>query len=253
MAYFLPIWFQAIRGASAVQSGIDILPFMIGIIVCILTGGWATTKIGYYTPFMFAPITLGVAGAALIYTFDIDTSTSKLIGYQILFGVGVGLGIQQAIVAIQAGTKNIDIPSGIALLCFSENFGGAVFVSVAQNLWANRLASKLQSIAGIDPDQVVNTGATELTSLTEDPETLKAIRIAYNDALSQPFLVALILLCIAAIGTVGVDWISIKQNDEKAGDTENTEGVGKAGGAEKTLEAGEANEHDHTQEMEKKE
>jgi MFS family permease len=228
MAYFIPIWFQAIRGASAVHSGIDLLPFMISIIGSILTGGWATSKVNYYTPFMFAPITLGVAGAALIYTWNVDTSTGRLIGHQILYGAGVGLGIQQAIVAVQAGAKNVDIPSGIALLCFSENFGGAVFVSVAQNLWANRLSSKLESIAGIDPAQVVKTGATDITSLTQDPNTLRAIRIAYNDALSQAFLVALILLCIAAIGTVGVDWKRITPKEEKPEDVEKTPDAEKA-------------------------
>lgn len=225
MAYFIPIWFQAIRGASAVRSGIDLLPFMIAIIGSIMSGGYLCSKVGYYNPFMFAPITLGAAGAGLIYTWDVDTSTSRLIGYQILYGVGVGLGIQQAIVAVQAGSKNVDIPSGIALLCFSENFGGALFVSVAQNLWANRLASKLQDIAGVDPAQVVKTGATEITSLTQDQETLAAIRAAYNDALSQPFLVALILLCIATIGTVGVDWKSTKPPPPSESKTEEIGGT----------------------------
>jgi len=182
---------------------------------------------------MFAPITLGAAGAGLIYTWDIDTPTSKLIGYQILYGIGVGLGIQQAIVAVQAGSKDVDIPSSIALLCFSENFGGAVFVSVAQNLWANKLALKLQNIAGIDPVQVVNTGATEITTLTQDRDTLEAIRVAYKDALSQPFLVALILLCIATVGTLGVDWKSIKARDGKSKDAEKTQDAEKAKDAEK--------------------
>jgi len=172
---------------------------------------------------MFAPITLGAVGAGLIYTWDVDTPMSKLVGYQILYGTGVGLGIQQAIVAVQAGSKNVDIPSGIALLCFAENFGGAVFVSVAQNLWANNLALKLQNIAGIDPSRVFNTGATEITTLTQDPDTLEAIKVAYNDALSQPFLVALILLCIATIGTLGVDWKNIKQKEEKSKDSAKTQ------------------------------
>lgn len=228
MAYFIPIWFQAIRGASAVSSGIDLLPFMISIILSIMSGGYLVSTIGWYNPFMFAPITLGAVGAGLIYTWDVDTPTSRLIGHQILFGVGVGLGIQQAIVAVQAGSKDVDIPSGIALLCFAENFGGAVFVSVAQNLWANKLAQKLQNIANIDPARVVKTGATEITSLTEDPDTLRSIRVVYNDALSQPFLVALILLCIATIGTVGVDWKYIKEKEKNKTDAEATAEAEKA-------------------------
>ena len=217
-AYFIPIWFQAIRGASAVRSGIDFLPFMISIILGIMVGGALVSKIGWYNPFMFAPITIGAVGAGLIYTWDIDTPTSRLVGYQILYGVGTGLGMQQAIVAVQAGSRNIDIPSGIALLCFAENFSGAVFVSVAQNLWANQLAKQLQNIAGIDPARVVKIGATEITSLTKDAGTLREIRVAYNDALRQAFLLSLIMLCIATIGTLGVDWKYIKEKPETKGD-----------------------------------
>lgn len=234
MAYFIPIWFQAIRGVSPVRSGIDLLPLTISLILSIMSGGWACSKIGYYNPFMFAPITLGAAGAGLIYTWDIDTPTSRLIGYQILFGVGVGLGIQQGIVAVQAASKDVDIPSGIALLCFSENFGGAVFVSVAQNLWANKLASGLKDIAGIDPAKVVHTGATKITNLTQDPDTLSAIRIAYRNSLTRPFLVALILLCVATIGTLGVDWKSTKPKDSKGEDAEKVRDDGKLEDAEKT-------------------
>ncbi|EHK96068.1 putative Azole resistance protein 1 [Glarea lozoyensis 74030] len=145
--------------------------FYINLIIgSIMLGGWACSKIGYYHIFMFAPITLGAAGAALIYT---------------------------------------------------ENFGGAVFVSVAQNLWANKLAQKLGHITGIDAAEVVKTGAIKITALTQDPETLKVIRAAYKDALRQAFLVALILLGIAMIGTLGVDWKNIKAKDEN-GDKKDT-------------------------------
>lgn len=220
MAYFIPIWFQAIRGASAVRSGIDILPFMVSLILSIMSGGFLVSKTDWYNPFMFTPITLGAAGAGLIYTWDVDTSMSRLIGYQILFGVGVGLGIQQAIVAVQACSKDVDIPSGIALLCFAENFGGALFVSVAQNLWANELAMKLRDVVQIDPARIAKTGATLINTLSDDPDTLRSIRVAYNDALSQAFLCALILLCIAAIGTFGVDWKNIKAKPKNKEDFE---------------------------------
>jgi MFS family permease len=232
IAYFVPIWFQAIRGASAVRSGIDLLPFMISDILGIISAGYLVNRFGWYNPFMYASIILGAVGAGLIYTWDVDTPTSRLIGYQILFGVGVGLGQQQAFMAVQASSKNVDIASGIALICFSENFGGAVFVSVAQNLWANKLAQKLQNIANIDSASVVKTGATQITSLTQDPDTLRAIRAAYNDSLSQPFLVALILLCIATIGAIGVDWTNVKAKEENKADAEQVSEVGASADAE---------------------
>jgi MFS family permease len=210
MAYYVPLWFQAVHGVSAVHSGINLLPLMVTIVLFIIIGGIGTTTLGYYNPFMFAPVTLGAAGAGLIYTWNVDTPASKWVGYQILFGVGVGLGIQQPMVAVQAALNSVDVPTGTALIVFAENFGGSIFVSAAQNIFTNKLASRVQHISGISPMQIVNTGATDLTSLTQDSAALGSIKIAYNDALSQAFLLAVILLCIAVLGAAGVQWKSIK-------------------------------------------
>lgn len=92
---YLPIWFQAIKGKSAVDSGIAILPMVIALVIGSIFAGQMVSKIGYYTPFMIASAVLMPIGAGLITTFHVDTPKSHWIGYQVLFGFGLGLGMQQ--------------------------------------------------------------------------------------------------------------------------------------------------------------
>lgn len=47
--YYIPVWFQAIKGVSAVHSGIDNLPSILSTVILSLVGGGLVTALGYYT------------------------------------------------------------------------------------------------------------------------------------------------------------------------------------------------------------
>lgn len=91
--YFLPIWFQAIKGSSATKSGIMSLPLILGLVIISIIGGGLITTLGYYTPFIIASAVLMSIGAGLLTTLETDSGHAKWIGYQALFGFGVGFGM----------------------------------------------------------------------------------------------------------------------------------------------------------------
>ncbi|CAE7002659.1 hypothetical protein PTNB73_10299 [Pyrenophora teres f. teres] len=82
---YLPIWFQAIKGTSAVRSGIYNLPLIMSQTIASIIAGGMVTKFGYYNPFMYLGSALTAIGTGLLTTFEMDTHTGKWIGYQILF------------------------------------------------------------------------------------------------------------------------------------------------------------------------
>lgn len=94
--YFLPIWFQAIKDVSAYQSGVDTLPLILALILASVTAGGPVQRIGYYTPFMIANSCIMSIGAGRITTFAPATGHQNWIGYQAIYGFGLGLGMQQA-------------------------------------------------------------------------------------------------------------------------------------------------------------
>ena len=213
MIYWLPIWFQAIKGTSATESGIRCLPMVLSLVLFSLLAGVAVTVLGYYTPFMIASSVFMSIGAGLMSTFKVDSSPAHWIGYQIIYGIGMGLGMQQGLIAAQTVLPLKDVPTGTSVLIFMQTFGGALCISVAQNVFDNRLLSNLlQEVPTLDPAVVINTGATELSRVVtaQFPSQLPGVLSAYNDALDQTYYVSLALACLTIFGALGVEWKSVK-------------------------------------------
>ena len=118
--------------------------------------------------------------------------------------------MQQAVITIQAVLPLRDVPVGTALATFFQIFGGALFVSAAQNVFNNRLISELPKFTtGVNPDLIVHIGATELKTVVP-PSQVAGTLLAYNKSLTQTWYIAVAMVCISAIPTIFVEWKSVK-------------------------------------------
>jgi Na+/melibiose symporter-like transporter len=90
-AYFLPEWFQVVKGANPERSGIMLLPVTISQIVAAYISGGLVTKLGFPNPFMLIGTCLQAIGTGLITTLHTDASHRYWIGYQVIIGLGTGL------------------------------------------------------------------------------------------------------------------------------------------------------------------
>ena len=219
MVYYIPIWFQAIKDVSAIKSGIDILPLILSLVFSSISAGILVTKIGYYTPFMIASSAIMSIGVGLITTWTPNTMHPQWIGYQILFGFGLGMGMQQASLAAQAVLSRKDARIGISLVMFCQQLGGAVFVSVGESVFTNQLVKGLRNVSGVSPAVVVKTGATDIRHVV-DPFNLHGVLVAYNGALTKTFTVATAMACLSIIGGLCIEWKNIKPPKKQAGEVE---------------------------------
>ncbi|KAL6230016.1 hypothetical protein BDW75DRAFT_234750 [Aspergillus navahoensis] len=204
MLYYIPIWFQAIKGASAIRSGVMNLPMVLAYVTFSLSGGFLTSKLGYYMPFAYLTVIFMSIGSGLLATFTVASGSPEWIGYQFLFGAGVGLGLQTAFAAPQCALPIEDIAIGTAIVMFLENLSAAVFVSVGQNVFSNQLKTNVEIYApSVDTALLIDGGATE------------AVLVAYNKALTQTFYVGVGLSCIGIFGVVFMQWINVKKGGNK--------------------------------------
>jgi hypothetical protein len=212
MMYYLPIWFQAIKGVTATRSGIMNLPMVLAVVVMSILAGGAVTAIGYYTPFMLISAILIPIGAGLLSTFEVNTGSPEWIGYQFLFGTGIGLGMQQALIAVQTVLPDDDVPIGTAIMMFFQTLGGALFISVGQNVFTNQLLKHLKVVVpGLTPEFVLQVGATELKDPNNIPSVfLDGVIIAYNLALTETFYVSVATGAMSLVGAAFVEWKSMK-------------------------------------------
>ncbi|KAK4691138.1 hypothetical protein P7C71_g5799, partial [Lecanoromycetidae sp. Uapishka_2] len=223
--YYVPIWFQAIKNVSAIESSINSLPLIIGLVISSVLAGVLVQRLGYYVPFMLASGTIMSVGAGLITTFAPDTGHPKWIGFQAIYGFGLGLGQQQALLAVQTVLTRDDTPTGVSLVMFTQQLGGSLFVSIGQSIFSNELVDGLKNVAGIEPSIVVKTGATELRNIV-DGSNIDAVVSAYNGALDKVFTAALALSCLSLVGATSMEWKNIKPQSGLKGEPESPSGPG---------------------------
>ena len=210
LVYFMPTWFQAIKGTSALLSGIDTIPMVLALVVGSIAAGVGVGRLGYYTPFAIASAVLMPIGAGLITTWKVDTGKGMWIGYQVLLGVGVGVGMQQGGMAAQTVLSRKDVPIGVSLMFFMQQLGGAIFVSVGQNVFESKLVSGLVALLPeLSPQVIINTGATDLRKLVATQD-LPAVLEVYNSALRQVFVLGTAMACLSAFGAFALEWKSVK-------------------------------------------
>ncbi|KAI1404519.1 putative MFS aflatoxin efflux pump [Hypoxylon fuscum] len=212
--YFLPIWFQAIKGVSAVDSGIRLLPITLSMVVASISNGIFVSRVGYYTPTMLVGTCIMSVGAGLLTTLQLDTGTGKWIGYQILYGFGMGMCFQAPNLAAQTVLPTKDVTVGTSLVFFSQLLAGSIFLSVGQNVLDTQLLNRLSGLPGFLPSMIEDNGATTLSS-SLPPELLGPILVAYNEALRQVFILGLCLSCLTMLGSAAMEWRSVKQNKPK--------------------------------------
>lgn len=137
----------------------------------------------------------------------------------ILMGIGIGAGAQQPLMAAQTVFKGADIALSTSVLIFTQSLSGTVFVSVAQNIFQTQVIKQLHEIVpSVDPEVVLHTGASDLHAAMKAryPDELDGILKAYNNALQQVFLIAVILSCLTVFGVVGMEWINLKKAKKEA-------------------------------------
>lgn len=226
LMYYLPIFFQSIRGSSAIQSGIELLPMLLGLVVSSFAVGALVTWLGYYTPFLIGSTALFAVGAGLITTYDADIPTSTWIGFQILAGAGLGAGFQVPQAAVQTVLAQEDIPVGSSALIFFQNLGGSIFISVGQSVFQNSLSTALKQLApAVNPSVVFSAGATGLEQALKavgQGSAYQAVLDAYNRGLQDTFRVSLGLGLGALAATLFVEWRNVKHGvggDKKGNDS----------------------------------
>ncbi|KAK6223368.1 hypothetical protein LQW54_000485 [Pestalotiopsis sp. IQ-011] len=213
MTYFLPLWFQLVLNATSTQSGLRLLPVLIGVIVSVLLSGALVSGLGYYTPFMIIGSILMSVGIGMMSTIGPDTSNTLLLIFPAIFGAGVGIGFQQPLIGAQAVLSKEDIPTGTSIIVFGQTIGAAIVLSAGESVFQNQLKNNIESYLGIvvaDAHSLMTEGTAQLEA-TLTPAQLPVLRDAVSKSLTQTFYVALAMAGLSMLGSLAMEWKSVKK------------------------------------------
>ena len=90
-ADYLPVYFQAVKDASPIGSGVDLFGVSQTTMPFGVISGISIAKSGRYRPQLWFAWVMCVVGSALLSSLNVDSSRSQYIGYQIFMGIGMGI------------------------------------------------------------------------------------------------------------------------------------------------------------------
>jgi hypothetical protein len=163
---------------------------------------------------MIACSALLSVGAGLLTTWDASTGLAKLIIYFAIVGFGAGIGLSVPQLSVQTALAKGEVSLGIAVVLFARNFGPALFMSIAQATFANRLPRNLHQLAPqTNFTRIDNLGVNEIKNSFEG-KNREAVILGLSESITQVWYLALGLACFSVVGALLTEWHSVKKEDQ---------------------------------------
>ncbi|MBA2488606.1 MAG: MFS transporter [Chloroflexi bacterium] len=148
---FLPRWFQTVGGASATESGYNLLPLLAGLIFSAIASGQIVARVGRYKLLLLGSLVLLGVGLFLFTNLRADTSRPILWLWMVLVGLGIGPSFAVFTLIVQNAVSPDRIGVATSSLTFFQQIGGTVGLTIAGTIFADRLTDEI-------PTQLVAAG-----------------------------------------------------------------------------------------------
>jgi EmrB/QacA subfamily drug resistance transporter len=216
----VPLYLQIVKGSTATEAGLQMIPFVIGIMAGSITAGQLIARTGRYRIFPIIGSTLMVAALALFSLIGADTPLWKTMLIMVLMGLGLGGNMQPMITAVQNAVSPREIGVATSSVTFFRSMGGtlgtAIFLSVLFNVVGGKISSayqKAQSTAAFkgaiaaDPSQLRTLQQAQGGSALNDTsflEKLSAVvshpfKVGFSDGIQVVFILAAAVMLVGLI------------------------------------------------------
>jgi len=196
-AVFLGQYFQIGRGYSPTQAGLLTIPLMAGVLIASVVTGRLISRTGRIKPYVVVGTVVLVAGFVLLSFLRHDTPLWFVGLGMFAVGLGVGMSMQNLVLAVQNTVPLRDIGAASASVAFFRSLGGAIGVSVLGAVLAHQVAGSItRQLAAAGAPASGGSGDLDVAALPAAMQQI--VRTAYGDATGHIFLIS------AAIAVVGV-------------------------------------------------
>lgn len=203
--YYIPLYFQFVRGDTALEAAVRLLPFIILMVFFCVVNGGAMSKTGYYAPWYLFGGAMVLIGGALMFTVKETTSTAKIYGYTVLIGIGSGSYIQASFSVAQAKVKPEQLPLAVGYISLAQTGGVVISLAICGSVFLN------ESVKGITPflegvpaaaikGAVAGSGSELFRSL--EGETRRHVLHAIIHAMDKNYILLIVAGAMTVIGSL---------------------------------------------------
>ncbi|MFC0601825.1 MDR family MFS transporter [Streptomyces palmae] len=215
---FFSQYFQLARGESPTMSGVLTIPMIGGLFVSSTVSGQVITKTGRWKAWLVSGGLLVTAGLGLLGTLRYDTPYWRIAIFMALMGLGIGMMMQNLVLATQNQVAPEDLGSASSVVTFFRSLGGAVGVSALGAVMANRVTHYVKDgLAALGPEGAAaghgGTGGGGIPDLSKMPAPLReVVEGAYGHGVGDIFLFAAPAALLAFLFSVFIKEVPLKTN-----------------------------------------
>lgn len=217
---YIPVFAQGVIGVNATNSGLILMPLMLGFIICGILTGMLITRTGKYLPFMLTGIAIMAVGVFLLTRLDHNATSLQLTEAMVVLGVGLGMAMQQYTLVVQNAVARADMGVATASTQFFRNVGstvgiaifGAVMSSGLQEKIASHLPGGLPAQAGSHMDAGAVLDPSALAKLP--PAVADAVRWGLADKLTDAFALGLPILAVVFVATLFIPNTPLRESND---------------------------------------
>jgi len=173
----LPLYLQVVKGNTATEAGLKLIPFMLGIVSTSIYSGKAITKHGHYKRFPIIGTAVMTVGILLMSTLSATTPFWQLSIYAIMVGAGLGLSMQTIVIALQNAVDFKDMGVATSSNTFFRSlgsvFGTAIFGTILTNRLGHYLADNFKNLATTNPSALAGFDTAKLETIKSNTGVLK--------------------------------------------------------------------------------
>ncbi|GAB7353926.1 hypothetical protein MBLNU459_g4534t1 [Dothideomycetes sp. NU459] len=214
-SYFVPLYFQSILGASALFSGVLLLPLAIGMTFSAALTGWAISATGRYTIFVRVGFGLMTLGSGLLTILPHSRgSWARIVIFQLILAAGIGPNFHALLVALQTSVKISDAGTAAATFGFVRNLATSMGLVIAGVVFQSAMHKQYPALdASLGPalaTTLANGGAESSVFYVDTlPEEQKTVaRNAYYSSLRDVWILQ---TAFAAAGLICICFIKGQQ------------------------------------------
>lgn len=209
-AVFLGQYFQLGRGFTPTHAGLLTIPLMAGVLISSTVSGQLITRTGKIKPYIVAGTVVLVVGFALLGTIDHTTSLVLVGIYMALVGIGVGMSMQNLVLAVQNTVKLRDLGAASSTVAFFRSLGGTIGVSVLGAVLATKVATSISSAVTAAGGSADGASAGTLDIADMPPAMQTIVHTAYGDATATIFVIAAVIGLISVVAAVFLPSIDLR-------------------------------------------
>ncbi|MGC9668378.1 MDR family MFS transporter [Planosporangium sp. 12N6] len=218
-AVFLGQYFQIGRGYSPTKAGLLTIPMMAGTLVSSTVTGLLITRTGRIKPYLVAGTIFLVGGFAALSRIDHATKLVYVGAAMALVGIGVGMTMQNLVLAVQNTVALRDLGAASGTITFFRSLGGTIGVSVLGAVLADRVATDIpqrMATAGIriPPEAGARTNTLDLHAMPKPIADI--VRAAYGDATADVFLISGTVAVVSLLAAVALPRIVLRSSVDLA-------------------------------------